>query len=101
MNSPLSPAGLLRMPFASALLTRCSMHAGFSNRVQGLLLPALVAAAACSGSHSTESPTSPTLPDSPRVTVEAAEVTRESAPFVGCPAGTPLRLRLIVVVSAD
>jgi hypothetical protein len=76
------------------------MHAGFSNCVQGFLVPAVVAAAACSGSDATESPTAPTLPDSPRVTVEAAEVTRESVPFVGCPAGTPFGLRLVVVVSA-
>ena len=77
------------------------MHAGFSNCVQVLLLPAFVAATACSGSHATESPTGPTPLDSPRVTVEAAEVTRESAPFVGCPAGTPFRLRVVVLVSAD
>jgi hypothetical protein len=77
------------------------MHAGFSNCVQGLLLPAIVAATACSSSHPAESPTSPTPLDSPRVTVEAAEVTRESAPFVGCPAGTPFRLRVVVLVSAD
>jgi hypothetical protein len=77
------------------------MHAGFSNCVQGLLLPALVAVTACSSSHPAESPTSPTPLDSPHVTVEAAEVTRESAPFVGCPAGTPFRLRLVVVVRAD
>src|SRR5215213_11536840 len=91
----------LRMPFASALQTRCAMHAGFSNCVQGLLLPAIVAATACSSSHPAESPTSPTPLDSPHVTVEAAEVTRESAPFVGCPAGTPFRLRVVVLVSAD
>jgi hypothetical protein len=76
------------------------MHAGLSNCVQGFLIPAFVAAAACSGSDATESPTAPTLLDSPRVMVEAAEVTRESVPFVGCPAGTPFGLRLVVVVSA-
>jgi hypothetical protein len=76
------------------------MPAGFSNCVQGFLIPAFVAAAACSGSDGTESPTAPTRPDSPRVTVEAAEVTRESVPFVGCPAGTPFGLRVVVVLSA-
>jgi hypothetical protein len=76
------------------------MHAGLSNCVQGFLVPAFVAAAACSGSHATESPTAPTLLDPPHVTVEAAEVTRESVPFVGCPAGPPFGLRLVVVVSA-
>jgi len=76
------------------------MHAGFSNCAQGFLVPAFVAAVACSGSHGTESPTAPTLLDSPRVTVEAAQVTRESVPFVGCPAGPPFGLRLVVVVSA-
>jgi hypothetical protein len=69
------------MRFAFALPARGSMHAGFSNCVQGFLVPAFVAAAACSGSDATESPTAPTLLDSPRVTVEAAEVTRESMPF--------------------
>jgi hypothetical protein len=33
------------------------------------------------------------------VTISAAEVTRESVPFVGCPVGTPFRLRVVVVVS--
>jgi hypothetical protein len=76
------------------------MHAGFSKCVQGFLVPAFVAAAACSGGDAPESPTAPSKLDSPRVTVEAAEVTRESVPFVGCPAGTPFGLRLVVVVTA-
>ena len=76
------------------------MHAGFSNCVQGFLVPAFVAAAACSVSDATDSPTAPTPLESSRVMVEAAEVTRESVPFVGCPAGTPFGLRLVVVVSA-
>jgi hypothetical protein len=75
------------------------MHAGLSNCVQSFLVPAFVAAAACSGSHPTENPTAPTPLDSLRLTVETAEVTRESVPFVGCRAGTPFGLRLVVVVS--
>ena len=77
------------------------MHAGFSIWVRGLLLSAFVATAACSGSRATQSPTAPTSLGSPRVTVEAARVTRESVPFAGCPEGSPFRLRLVVVVSAD
>jgi hypothetical protein len=77
------------------------MPAGFSKCVPGFLIPAFVAAAACSGIDATESPTAPTPPDAPRVTVESAEVTRDSAPFVGCPAGAPFGLRLVVVVSAS
>jgi len=88
------------MRFALDRTARCTMPVGFSNCVQGFLIPAFVAAAACSGGDGTKSPTAPTLPDSPRVTVEAAEVTRDSVPFVGCPAGTPFGLRLVVVVSA-
>jgi hypothetical protein len=76
------------------------MHAGFPKCVQGFLVPAFVAAAACSSGDATESPTAPTALGSPRVTVEAAQVTRESVPFGGCPAGTPFGLRLVVVVSA-
>ena len=75
------------------------MHAGVSNCVQGFLVPALVAASACSGSSATKSPTAPTLLESPSVTVKAAEVTRESVPFVGCSAATSFGLRLVVVVS--
>ena len=77
------------------------MGAGFSKCVQGLLLPAFVAAAGCSGSGTTDSPTGPTALDSPRAKVEAATVTRESVPFGGCSVGIRSRLRLVVVLSAD
>ena len=74
------------------------MHAAFSKCVQGFLVPAFVAAAACSGGDA--SPTAPTPLNSPSVTVEAAEVIRESVPFGGCPAGEHFGLRLVIVVSA-